>query len=147
MHGYIHSTFLTFYLVRPGEGHHEELPLDVAPAVEEGEDSKEEEHVSPLHQEVVGVEGAQEQRGDEAEHQQVEGEPGDQGHPPPVAEAVTGEAGEDKFITDIKILFTYKYSNIFKAPTAVVPIFLRFTVYLSWEEMNCRVSNHHLIFT
>ena len=60
MHGMALYTFLTFYLVWPGEGHHDELPLDVAPAVEEGEDGKEEEHVSPLHQEVVGVEGAEE---------------------------------------------------------------------------------------
>ena len=62
--------------------------------------------MSPLHQEVVGVEGAEEQRGHQAQHKEVECEPGDQEHLSPVAEAVTSEAGEEKFITDIKILFT-----------------------------------------
>ena len=84
------------YLVWPGERHHEELPLDVAPAVEEGEDCKEEEDVSPLHEEVVGVEGAEEEGGHHAQHQEVEGQPGQEEHLPPVAEAVTRQAGEER---------------------------------------------------
>jgi len=64
----------------------------VAPAVEEGEDGKEEEHVSPLHQEVVGVEGAEEQRGDQTEDKEVECEPRYKEQLPPVAKSVTCEA-------------------------------------------------------
>ena len=122
----MHGALISKYLIRPGEGHHNKLSLDVAPAIEEAEDGKEEEHVSPLHQEVVGVEGAEEQRGDQPEHQQVECQPRDQEHLPPVAEAVTCEAGEAKFITDTRISFTYKYPNIFGPQ-----IFLIFTFYLS----------------
>jgi len=64
----------------------------VTPAVEEGEHGKEEEHMSPLHQEVVGVESAEEQRGHQAQHKEVESEPGDEEQLPPVAKSVTCEA-------------------------------------------------------
>lgn len=80
------------HLVRAWERHHDELSLDVAPAVEDREDSEEEEDVSPLHEEVVGVEGAEEERGDQAQHKEVECEPGQEEDSPPVAEAVTTKA-------------------------------------------------------
>ena len=108
----------------------------MAPAVEQGEDGKEEEHVSPLHQEVVGIEGAEEQRGHQAEDKEVECEPGDEEQLPPVAKTVTREAG--KFITDIKILFTYKYySNIPNTHGCRIISWFR---SLSWKEINCRVE-------
>ena len=85
-----------WHLVWAGQRHHDVLLLDVAPAVEDREDGEEEEDVSPLEQEVVGVERLQQARGHDPEDQEVEGQPGDQEHAVPVPQPVTSQTGEKK---------------------------------------------------
>ena len=65
-----------WHLVWAGQRHHDVLLLDVAPAVEDREDGEEEEDVSPLEQEVVGVERLQQARGHDPEDQEVEEDDG-----------------------------------------------------------------------
>ena len=77
--------------------------------VEDGEYGKEQEDVPPLQEEVVGVESLEGAGGDDAQHHQVEREPGDQEGSPPAPESVTGKADNNNLTscqTDILQLLT-----------------------------------------
>ena len=93
LHYISHHTIWAWHLVWAGQRHHDVLLLDVAPAVEDREDREEEEDVSPLEEEVVGVERLQQARGHDAEDEEVEGQPGDQEHAVPVPQPVTSQTG------------------------------------------------------
>ena len=93
LHDISHLKMWAWHLVWAWQRHHDVLLLDVAPAVEDREDREEEEDVSPLEQEVVGVERLQQARGHDAEDEEVEGQPGDQEHAVPVPQPVTSQTG------------------------------------------------------
>ena len=69
----------------------------MTPAVEDGEDGEEKEDVTPLQQEVVRVESLQGAGGDDPQHHQVEGQPGDEERSLPAAETMAGQADKVKF--------------------------------------------------
>ena len=80
------------YLVWSGVSHYQKLFLEMTPAVEDGEDGEEEEDVAPLQEEVVRVESLEGAGGHDAQHHQVEGEPGDEERSPPAAQTVASQA-------------------------------------------------------
>ena len=85
------------YLVWSGVSHHQKLFLEMTPAVEDGEDGEEKEDVAPLQEEVVRVESLQGAGGDDPQHHQVEGQPGDEERSLPAAETMAGQADKVKF--------------------------------------------------
>ena len=85
------------YLVWSGVSHYQKLFLEMTPAVEDGEDGEEKEDVTPLQQEVVRVESLQGAGGDDPQHHQVEGQPGDEERSLPAAETMAGQADKVKF--------------------------------------------------
>ena len=84
------------YLVWSGVSHHQKLFLEMTPAVEDGEDGEEKEDVAPLQEEVVRVESLQGAGRHDAQHHQVERQPGDQERSLPAAQTMASQADKGK---------------------------------------------------
>ena len=99
------------YLVWSGVSHHQKLFLEMTPAVEDGEDGEEKEDVTPLQEEVMRVERLEGAGGDDPQHHQVEGQPGDEVRSLPAAETMTGQT--DK--VNIQNLFLFLIPSLLTA--------------------------------
>ena len=88
------STSIMFFksiphLFRSRETHQKKLFLDVAPTIEDCEDSEEQEDVVPAQQEVVGIQFCEETSRHNSKNEKIEWEPGYQIHSPPHPQPVT----------------------------------------------------------